>query len=119
MYGYDSAFIGTTLTLTSFKHAFGLDTASSAAVASLSSNIVSTFQGGAFFGSLFAFFLAERFGRKPTMLVAGVVFTIGVILQMIGHIGLLYGGRALTRLGVGSSAMILPIYIAECSPAAI
>ncbi|RAO67052.1 uncharacterized protein BHQ10_003064 [Talaromyces amestolkiae] len=119
MYGYDSAFIGTTLTLPSFKHAFGLDTASSTAVASLSSNIVSTFQGGAFFGSLFAFFLAERFGRKPTLLVAGVVFTIGVILQMIGHLGLLYGGRALTGLGVGSSAMILPIYIAECSPAAI
>ena len=47
------------------------------------------------------------------MLIAGVVFTIGVILQMIGHIGILYGGCALTGLGVGSSAMILPIYIAE------
>lgn len=119
MYGYDSAFIGSTLTLPSFERAFGLDKAGSESEANLSSNIVSTFQGGAFFGSIFAFFLAERFGRKPTMLIAGVVFAIGVILQLIGRIGLLYAGRALTGLGVGSSAMILPIYIAESSPAKI
>lgn len=80
---------------------------------------MSTFQGGAFFGSIFAFFLGERFGRKPTLFLSGVVFTVGVILQMIGKIGLLYAGRALTGLGVGCSAMILPIYIAECSPAKI
>lgn len=119
MYGYDSAFIGTTLTLPSFERAFGLDTPGGESVDNLSSNIVSTFQGGAFFGSLFGFFLAERFGRKPTMLVAGLLFSIGVALQMVGHIGLLYGGRVLTGLGVGGSAMILPIYIAECAPAAI
>jgi MFS family permease len=119
MYGYDSAFIGTTLTLPSFERAFGLDKPGGESVDNLSSNIVSTFQGGAFFGSLFGFFLAERFGRKPTMLVAGFLFSIGVALQMVGHIGLLYGGRVLTGLGVGGSAMILPIYIAECAPAAI
>ncbi|KAJ5087801.1 hypothetical protein N7456_011417 [Penicillium angulare] len=116
MYGYDSAFIGTTLSLPSFIRAYGLNSADET---NLSSNIVSTFQGGAFFGSLFGFFLAERFGRKTTLAVAGVIFAIGVVLQLIGKIGLLYGGRVLTGLGVGGSAMILPIYISECSPAKI
>lgn len=95
MYGYDSAFIGGTLSLPSFKHAFGLDTVSSAQLTALSSNIVSTFQAGAFFGCIVGFFTAERFGRKPIIMAAGVVFMIGVCLQMAGLIGLLYGGRVL------------------------
>lgn len=119
MYGYDSAFIGGTLSLPSFKHAFGLDTVSSAQLTALSSNIVSTFQAGAFFGCIVGFFTAERFGRKPIIMAAGVVFIIGVCLQMVGLIGLLYGGRVLTGLAIGASSTLLPIYIAECSPAAI
>jgi len=96
MYGYDSAFIGGTLALPSFKRAYGLDTASASQVAALSSNIVSTFQGGAFFGSMFGFVLAEKFGRKPIMLLSAVIFSIGAGLQLSGMLGLLYAGRALT-----------------------
>ncbi|CRG86998.1 putative quinate permease [Talaromyces islandicus] len=118
MYGYDSAFIGGTLSLPAFQTSFGLDPDSSE-YTNLSSNIVSTFQAGAFFGAIFGFFLAERFGRKPTILLSGVIFSIGVILQLIGRIGLLYGGRALTGLGIGATSMIIPIYISECSPALI
>jgi MFS family permease len=116
MYGYDSAFIGGTLALPSFKRAYGLDTASPAQVAALSSNIVSTFQGGAFFGSMFGFYLAERFGRKPILLLSAVIFSVGAGMQLGGVLGVLYGGRALTGLGVGATSMILPIYISECAP---
>ncbi|KAJ0109470.1 uncharacterized protein J7T55_000395 [Diaporthe amygdali] len=119
MYGYDSAFIGGTLSLPSFKHAFGLDTVTSAELTALSSNIVSTFQSGAFFGCMVGFFTAERFGRKPIIIASGAVFIIGVILQIIGMLGLLYAGRALTGLAIGASSTLLPIYIAECSPALI
>ncbi|KAF4544943.1 Sugar/inositol transporter [Lasiodiplodia theobromae] len=117
MYGYDSAFIGGTLELPSFKAAYGLtDEASST---SLDSNIVSTFQAGAFFGAIGGFFIAESLGRKMVILTSGVVFSIGVVLQMLGILGALYGGRVLTGLGVGASSMIIPIYISECAPAAI
>ncbi|KAM0326352.1 hypothetical protein ACHAQA_006954 [Verticillium albo-atrum] len=119
MYGYDSAFIGGTLSLPSFRRTFHLDEASDAARADLSSNIVSTFQGGAFFGCAMSFFIAERFGRKPTLLVSAVVFMLGAVLQMLGRLDCLYGGRVLTGWGVGASAMILPIYVSECSPALI
>lgn len=119
MYGYDSAFIGGTLTLPSFMRDYGLLAVTAKERANLSSNIVSTFQGGGFFGSAIGFFLAERFGRKPIIILASCVFCVGAILQLFGHLGMLYAGRALTGLGVGASSMILPIYIAECSPAMI
>lgn len=89
MYGYDSAFIGGTINLPSFQRAFGLAGSSPEQLASLSSNIVSTFQGGAFFGCIIGFFAAERFGRKLVIMGSAVVFCIGVILQMIGILGLL------------------------------
>ncbi|KAL7758503.1 hypothetical protein ACKLNR_010930 [Fusarium oxysporum f. sp. zingiberi] len=119
MYGYDSAFIGGTLSLPSFQRTYGLDTASDSVKANLSSNIVSTFQGGAFFGCASSFLVAERFGRRPTLILAAIIFSIGAALQMIGRLDSLYVGRALTGWGVGSSAMILPIYVSECSPALI
>jgi MFS family permease len=114
MYGYDSAFIGGTMSLPSFQRKFGLATATAAERASLSANIVSTFQAGAFFGALLGYGVAERWGRRCVLYVGAVIFMIGVILQMIGIISLLYVGRALTGIAVGSSTMTLPIYIGEC-----
>ena len=119
MYGYDSAFIGGTLALPSFKHRFGLDTVSPQELTDLSSNIVSTFQAGAFFGAIAGFCLAERLGRKITIMGAGALFMTGAGLMLHGTLGLLYGGRVLTGLSIGSITTIVPIYIAECSPAAI
>jgi MFS family permease len=119
MYGYDSAFIGGTLALPSFQSASGLAGATKADKANLSSNIVSTFQGGAFFGCALGFFLAEKLGRKMALLVSACIFMIGAGLQLAGRLDLLYAGRVFTGFGVGTSAMVLPIYISECSPALI
>ncbi|CAI7678129.1 unnamed protein product [Penicillium pancosmium] len=116
MYGYDSAFIGGTLELPAFKNSFGLNESDST---SLSSNVVSMFQAGAFFGAIFGFFFAEYFGRKPVILGSGVIFAIGATIQLIGKISALYVGRIFTGLGIGASSTIIPIYIAECSPALI
>jgi hypothetical protein len=53
LFGYDSAFIGTTIARSSFKSDFGITKTNSN---SISSNITSAFQAGAFFGALFCFF---------------------------------------------------------------
>lgn len=98
MFGYDSAFIGGTITLPSFVSTFGLDKASGNAAASLSANIVSTFQAGCFFGAIFISYFAEKFGRRLSLITCGILFEVGVILQVAssGKLGLIYGGRALT-----------------------
>jgi hypothetical protein len=53
LFGYDSSFVGTTVSRSSFKEAFGITSATSDDV---SSSITSAFQAGAFFGALFCFF---------------------------------------------------------------
>lgn len=121
MFGYDSAFIGGTMSLPSFKERFGLADAEGSALASLRSNIVSTFQAGCFFGVLACYPTLERLGMKWTLVLCGLIFNIGAIMQTVatGQLGLIYAGRALTGLGVGSSSLIIPVYISESSPPAI
>ncbi|KAI0006363.1 general substrate transporter [Xylariaceae sp. FL0662B] len=121
MFGYDSAFIGGTITLPSFVSRFGLGASSSERSAALSANIVSTFQAGCFFGVIFTFYLAERFGRKFPLLACGLLYNVGAIVQVAstGSVGMIYAGRALTGLGVGTATLVVPQYISECSPPAI
>ncbi|CAK7221909.1 hypothetical protein SBRCBS47491_004690 [Sporothrix bragantina] len=121
-YGYDGGFIGGTLALPSFQHAFGLDTAASAAaLAGLKSNIVTTFQAGAFFGAIFGYLGGAVFGigRRPALMCSMSLMVIGSILELFPHVAMLYVGRALTGLAVGSAMLVLPIYIAEFAPNAI
>ncbi|KAH0607313.1 uncharacterized protein H6S33_003301 [Morchella sextelata] len=121
MFGYDSAFIGGTMSLPSFQSRFGLSEATGDELATLKANIVSTFQAGCFFGAIACYAVTEKFGRKNTLMPCGVLFCIGAILQLVsdGHLGLIYGGRALTGIAVGASSLLVPIYISECSPPAI
>ncbi|GAA5826720.1 hypothetical protein JCM3770_002520, partial [Rhodotorula araucariae] len=63
MIGYDSAFIGTSIALASFKKEFDLAKLSSKEFAAISANIVSTYQGGCFFGSLLGYPLGQLLGR--------------------------------------------------------
>ncbi|KAF7171289.1 hypothetical protein CNMCM5623_003716 [Aspergillus felis] len=123
MIGYDSAFIGTTLALSSFKEEFGFNTMSKTAVNLVSANIVSCYQAGAFFGAFFAYPVGHFWGRKWGLLFAASIFTLGAGLMLGANgdrgLGLLYGGRVLAGLGVGAGSNITPIYISEMAPPSI
>ena len=123
MIGYDSAFIGTTLALDSFKDEFRFEELSDSAVDLMSANIVSCYQAGAFFGALFAYPVGHFWGRKIGLIVASLVFILGsgLMLGVSGErgLGLLYGGRVLAGIGVGAGSNLVPIYISELSPPSI
>ncbi|CAD0083812.1 unnamed protein product [Aureobasidium vineae] len=121
IFGYDLAFIGTTITLKPFLKDFGLTHASSSAKDAFSANIVSLLQAGCFFGSLAVAPLGDRFGRKPALMIAGVVFCAGSLMQTVsfGHVAAMYVGRAIGGLGVGLASGLVPLYVAELSPPAI
>ncbi|KAL1850459.1 hypothetical protein VTK73DRAFT_9675 [Phialemonium thermophilum] len=120
-YGYDSAFIGTTITQKSFQRDFGLANASKARKDEVSSNLTSIYSAGGFFGALFMFFSLELLGRRITIYIANAVFIVGAIMctTPTHQLGLIYAGRLLTGLGVGGIAATAPIYVAEISPPAI
>lgn len=123
MIGYDSAFIGTTISLTSFKSEFGLDKLSTTQYSLISANIVSIYQAGAFFGSLFAYVSSYFLGRRKSLFAFVVVFILGAGLMLGANaqrgLGLIYGGRVLAGIGVGGASNMVPIYISELAPPAV
>ncbi|KAF3202598.1 hypothetical protein TWF191_002914 [Orbilia oligospora] len=104
--------------MASFKSAFGTDKLNPSDLANTNANIVSCLQGGCFFGSLIAPWFADRFGRKPALLIFSAVCTVGVIIQTAssGYIAAIDVGRFVAGLGVGAATMINPLY---CMPAVL
>ncbi|GKT41278.1 myo-inositol transporter 1 [Colletotrichum spaethianum] len=80
--------------------------------------ITSINSGGAFIVAIFAVAKAYRFGRKIAIYIGCFMFTAGAIPQAASFsLALMTMGRLIVGLGVGSAAMIIPMYITELSPA--
>src|SRR3712207_2605421 len=80
--------------------------------------IVSTLLVGAVVGALSGGPLSDRIGRRPTALLAAVVFGAGALaVAFAPSVLFIVFGRFLLGLGVGLASMIVPLYIAEIAPA--
>ncbi|EAQ83036.1 hypothetical protein CHGG_10854 [Chaetomium globosum CBS 148.51] len=123
MIGYDSAFIGTTLALPSFTEEFDFASYDKDALALLQSNIVSVYQAGAFFGSLFAYVTSHFLGRRKSLFVFSSVFLVGAGIMLAANaergLGPILAGRVLAGVGVGGASNMVPIYISELAPPAV
>ncbi|OAA56099.1 quinate permease [Cordyceps fumosorosea ARSEF 2679] len=123
MIGYDSAFIGTTLALPSFVSEFRFAEYSPSRLALLKQNIVSVYQAGAFFGSLGAYYASYALGRRKTLFLFALIFTLGAGLMLGANgqrgLGLILAGRVLAGIGVGGCSNMTPIYISELAPPAV
>lgn len=75
---------------------------------------------GALFGALAGGELADRIGRKYTVLIAGAMFTLGALVQAFAPDTLvLVAGRLIVGTGVGVAAVAAPLYAAELAPATL
>ncbi|KAI5474883.1 MFS transporter, quinate permease [Pseudohyphozyma bogoriensis] len=123
MIGYDSAFIGTSIALPSFKNEFNLATKSASDFAFISTNIVSTYQAGCFFGALLGYPAGTLLGRKLGLLISALVFCVGSAIMCVASgktgLGPIYAGRILAGFGIGAASNLTPLYISEISPPAI
>ncbi|POS80999.1 myo-inositol transporter [Diaporthe helianthi] len=73
---------------------------------------------GALVGAVVAGVMADMYGRRPAIWFASVLFTVGAVIQAASYtISQMSVGRVAVGLGVGSASMIVPLYIAEISPA--
>ncbi len=80
--------------------------------------IVSTLLIGAVVGAFSGGPLSDRIGRRPTVLLAAVVFGLGALaVAFAPSVPFIILGRFLLGLGVGLASMIVPLYIAEIAPA--
>jgi sugar porter (SP) family MFS transporter len=72
---------------------------------------------GAMFGALAAGRIADKVGRRPTVLGTAAVFVAGVMLAAFSpSYGVLVGARVIIGLAVGSASMVVPLYIGEMVP---
>lgn len=118
MFGVDAGIIGGVLAMPGFKRyvylcrssytkanwrvliiqtlsEFGLDKLPASAAANLSGNLVTTMQAGAIAGALVSSPLADRQGRKFSLLAVAVTGIIGGLMQGLsyGHLPVFYIGR--------------------------
>ncbi|TFY58399.1 hypothetical protein EVJ58_g6441 [Rhodofomes roseus] len=79
--------------------------------------LVSILELGAWFGVLCTGYLADKLGRKHSIVLAVVIFCVGVIVQDTAYKpSSIFAGRFITGLGVGSLSMSVPLYNAELAP---
>jgi sugar porter (SP) family MFS transporter len=72
---------------------------------------------GAAVGAVAAGRIADRVGRRPTVLGTAALFVAGVMLAAFApSYGVLVGARVIIGLAVGSASMVVPLYIGEVVP---
>ncbi|MQY29780.1 sugar porter family MFS transporter [Nocardia aurantia] len=72
---------------------------------------------GAVIGALFAGRLADRYGRRPTIMVAAVVFTVAVLgCAFAPNYPAMVVARFVTGIAVGISSATVPTYLSELAP---
>jgi MFS family permease len=115
-FGYDSGYIngvlGSQIFIDQVEHPGAKEVTSSR-----TSLIVSILSLGTFLGAIIAGDVADRIGRKWTVIAGCVVYGLGVVIQMItGHgdaLATIIVGRLVAGLGVGFESAIVILYMSE------
>lgn len=81
------------------------------------STIVSAVLGGGALATLFSGVLADWFGRKKMILLAAIIFAIGIyiLINATDYAGALIG-RLIQGVGVGIVTILVPLYLVETLP---
>lgn len=109
LFGYDQGVISGALE--GIKNEFDLST-------TLVEVITSWVTLGALFGALLAGLLADRIGRRRTIVVAALFFCAGAMLEAFAPgTAVLVVGRFTVGFGVGVASVAAPLYAAEMAPA--
>ncbi|MXP22604.1 sugar porter family MFS transporter [Gordonia sp. HNM0687] len=73
---------------------------------------------GAAFGALFGGRIADRLGRKRTLLLCGAIFLVGALACALApSVSAMVVARIILGFGVGAAAVTCPLYLAEMAPA--
>lgn len=75
---------------------------------------------GCIAGTIIAGFVAEKYGRKPALMAAALIFALSSLGMAFSEtLPVFITTRFLAGIGVGMASLLSPMYIAEVSPASI
>lgn len=115
LFGYDTGLINSVSEMPMFIHKM---TSRSDSLSNGQLSIVVSFLSlGTFIGALSAPFIADRYGRKPTIIVSNIIlFIIGTSLQVMAKdLAMLVVGRVVSGIGIGLISAVVPLYQAEAA----
>ena len=108
LFGYDTGVVSGAMEL--IRRAWGLNDVQHEA-------IVSSTTGFAAIGAMLSGTANRKFGRKPVLVTAAIVFTLGALIMGFSrNFGELLAGRCVVGLAVGLASSTVPLYIAELAP---
>jgi len=119
LFGYDTGVIGGVKVMDAWLKTFGHPVGDGTfnISSSTESLVVSILSAGTFFGALLGAPTADYVGRKWGIILANLVFCVGVAMQVGAKaIPLFVVGRVFAGLGVGLVSCLIPMYQSECSP---
>ncbi|MET0638177.1 MAG: sugar porter family MFS transporter [Chitinophagaceae bacterium] len=75
---------------------------------------------GCMAGTVIAGAFAEKYGRKPALMAAALIFALSSLGMAFSHsLPVFITTRFLAGIGVGMASLLSPMYIAEVSPASV
>lgn len=108
LYGYDMGIIAAALIFV--RSSFSLTT-------QMEEIVVSVVLIGAMLGAITGGSVADRIGRRATLLWGGGIFIVGSILApMSPNVATLIAARTLLGIAIGFTSVTAPVYVSELSP---
>lgn len=108
LFGYDTGVISGVLVF--LTPDFGL---SQTQVGVLTSSLLI----GAAIGSITGGWMADRWGRRATLLFAGALFLVGALAQAAApDVTVMIITRLILGVGVGTASLVVPMYVSEIAP---
>lgn len=108
IYGYDSSNIGGAMLYIAAEFSLTVEQQQLVTTTVVVGEIVGALAGGT---------IANRFGRKPTMVAVAVTFTLfSLLCGLAPSLAVLIVARFLLGLTIGVSVVVVPVFVAESAP---
>ncbi|RUS75144.1 hypothetical protein EGW08_017084 [Elysia chlorotica] len=111
LFGYDTGIINGAILLLQKEYSLS---------ATWVEGVVSSCIGAAAIFSFFSGVIADAVGRKVSIMMTSVVFTLGALLMGVANgPEMILLGRITVGAAIGVVSAVVPVYVAECSPSDI
>ena len=117
LFGYDQGVVSVILVEPQFLSRFGQIADGAAGAGFWKGLLTAMIELGALIGALNQGWIADKYSRKYSIVIATCIFTVGSALQT-GAVDypMLVVARFIGGLGIGMLSMVAPLYISEISP---